>query len=171
MIHALVADGRAVRIFEAGPAVRSIEEIAVFHNDASHGHERDLAADRPGRTINAASRMRQTYEPRMSRSEHAMQLWLRTVGSDVLDILQSRESELLVLVAAPRMLARLRKALPPTVRKAVAEEVSLDLVHQPALALEARLRPALRAAVRSRLRAEPIYRAPPSRKRQRSSTV
>lgn len=31
--------------------------------------------------------------------------------------------------------------------------------------------PTLRAAVRSRLRAEPVYRPPPSRKRERRSTV
>ena len=93
MIHALVSDARTVRIFEAAAAVRSIAEIAVFHNEASHWHERDLATDRPGRTINGASRQHQAYEP------------------------------------------------------------------------------TLRAAVRSRLRGEPVYRPPPSRKRDRRSTV
>lgn len=150
MLHALVADARAVRIFEAGSAVRSIDEIAVFHNKASHGHERDLVADRAGRTIHGAARMHQAYAPRTSATEHALQVWLKAVGVAVRDLLQSRESELLVLVASPRMLARLRKSLPATVRKAVAEEVPLDLVHQPTLALKTRLRLTLRAAVRSR---------------------
>ena len=170
MIHALVADARAIRVFEADSSVRSLTEIAVFHNEAAHGHERDLVSDRPGRTINGASHMHQAYEPRTSATGHALEVWLKTVGIAVRELLQSRESELLVLVAAPRLLAQLRKSLPPAVRKAVAEEIALDLVHQPALALEARLRPALRTAVRSRLRAEPVYRAPASRKRVRRST-
>jgi protein required for attachment to host cells len=171
VIHALVADSRAIRIFEADPSVRSLDEIAVFHNEASHGHERDLVSDRPGRTINTASGMHHAYQPRTRASEHALQMWLRTVGSAVRDLLLSRDSELLVLVASPRVLPRLRKSLPAAVRKAVAREVPLDLVHQPAAALKKRLRPALRAAVRSRLLAEPVHRPPAARKRERQSSV
>ena len=53
MIHALVADTRTIRVFEASPPGRTLAEFAVF--DAAAGrHERDLFSDRPG-----ASSMRQ----------------------------------------------------------------------------------------------------------------
>ena len=152
MIHAIVADARTVRVFEGSPPGRALAEVAVFRNQAGGHHERDLVSDRPGRVVNSASGARQAYEPKVRASQHVMQRWLRAIGPSLEDLLEVRSSESLVLVASPRMLAQLRKALPVAVRKRVTGEVRLDLAQQPLGELKKRLQPALRAAAIKALR-------------------
>ena len=146
MIHAIVADSRTVRVFEGSPAGRALAEVAVFRNRAAGHHERDLVSARPGRVINRASGAHQAYEPRVRASQHVMQTWLRAIGPSLKGLLEARSNESLVLVASPRMLTQLRKALPAAVSKRVTGELRLDLAQQPLGELKKRLQPALRAA-------------------------
>jgi protein required for attachment to host cells len=147
MIHALVADRRTIRVFEtSGGAAPS--EVAVLRNPAAVRHERDLVSDRPGRVINRASGAHQAYEPKRSAAEHAMQLWLKQVGPSIRELVQSRRSDGLVLVASPRMLPHLRMSLPGGIRKLVAREMPFDLTHASAADLKRRLRPVMAAATR-----------------------
>ena len=148
MMHAIVADSRTVRVFEGSPASRALAEVAVFRNQAAGHHERDLVSARAGRVINRASGAHQAYEPKVRASQHVMQTWLRAIGPSLKGLLEDRSSESLVLVAAPRMLAQLRKALPAAVSKRVTGELRLDLAQQPLGELKKRLQPALRAARR-----------------------
>jgi protein required for attachment to host cells len=143
MIHAIVADARTVRVFEASPRGRALVEVAVFRNQAAGHHERDLVSDRPGRVVNSASGAHQAYEPKVRASQHSMQSWLRAIGPALKEFLETRHNESLVLVAAPRMLAQLRKALPVAVSKRVTSEVRLDLAQHPLGELKKRLLPAL----------------------------
>lgn len=169
MIHALVADTRTIRVFEGSPPAKALTEIAVFHNEAAGRHERDLVSDRPGRVVNGASGMHQAYEARTRPTQHAMETWLKAIGSSLQDLLKDRSSDCLVLVAAPRMLAQLRKSLPASVRKRVADELPLDLAQQPLADLKKRLQPALAAAARKVLQAHAVYRPVTLRKRARRS--
>lgn len=153
MIHAIVADARTVRVFEGAPPGGVLAEVAVFRNQAGGHHERDLVSDRPGRVVNSASGAHQAYEPKVRASQHVMQSWLRAIGPSLKDLLEVRSNESLVLVASPRMLAQLRKALPVAVRKRVTGEVRLDLARQPLGEVKKRLQPALRAAAIKVLRA------------------
>ena len=158
MIHIVIADARTLRIFESAGSTRTLEEIAVFRNVAAGRHERDLVSDRPGRVVNSAARTPQSYEPRTRARLHSMQAWLRDLRPSLRELLRSRRSEGVVLVAAPRMLGELQRQLPPDIRKQVAGALPLDLARQPLAALKKRLQPAVRAAVRDALHAQPIYR-------------
>lgn len=153
MIHAIVADSRTVRVFEGSPPGRALAEVAVFRNRAGGHHERDLVSDRPGRVVNSASGARQAYEPKVRASQHVMQNWLRSIGPSLKALLEARSNESVVLVASPRMLAQLRKALPAAVSKRVRGELRLDLAQQPLGELKKRLQPALRTAAIKSLRA------------------
>jgi protein required for attachment to host cells len=148
MIHALVADTRSIRVFEASDRAGAPLEVAVLRNPDAGRHERDLVSDRPGRVINGASGGHQAYEPRVSAKEHAMQVWLRQIGPSIRELIDSRQGDGLVLVAAPRMLASLRRSLPASIRKRVAGEMPLDLTKSSAANLKKRLGPAMAAAAR-----------------------
>jgi protein required for attachment to host cells len=152
MIHAIVADTRTVRVFEGSPARAGLTEVAVFRNQAAGQHERDLVSDRPGRIIHGSSGAHTAYEPKVPASRLVMQAWLKAIGPSLRDLLETRSSESIVLVASPRMLAQLRKALPAAVSKRVAAEVRLDLAQQPLGELQKRLLPALRAAAVKQVR-------------------
>src|SRR5690349_10251534 len=100
MMHALVADTRSIRIFEASGGAGAPWEVAVLRNAAAGRHERDLVSDRPGRVINGASGAPQAYERKASAKQHAMQVWLKEVGPSLRELIESRRSEGLVLVAS-----------------------------------------------------------------------
>lgn len=148
MIHALVADRRSIRVFEASQAAAAPAEVAVLRNPDAGRHERDLISDRPGRVVNGAAGRRQAFEPKSSPMQHAMEVWLKQIGPSLRELIDSRHSDAVVLVAAPRMLANLRKSLPATVRKRVKGQIGLDLARANVASLKKRLGPAMAAAAR-----------------------
>jgi protein required for attachment to host cells len=148
MIHALVADTRSIRVFEASAGAPSPAEVAVLRNPEAGHYKRDLVSDRPGRVINSASGRHQAYEPKASPKQHAMQVWLKQIGPSLSELIDSRQGDGVLLVAAPRMLASLRKSLPASIRKRVAGEMRVDLTHASVASLKKRLGPAMVAAAR-----------------------
>jgi protein required for attachment to host cells len=157
MIHVLVADTRTVRVLE-GSTSGTLVEVVTYRNPVLVRHERDLVSDRPGRVTNPAGRKPQTYEPKVSAKRHSTVTWLKAIGTPLQRAVADRNTDGVVLVAAPRTLAQLRKCLPPSLRKLVAAELPLDLARQPLSALRKRLQPTFRAAARKASRAEPVYR-------------
>lgn len=148
MIHALVADTRSIRVFETSNVSGAPAEVAVLRNpDAGH-HRRDLVSDRAGRAINSSSGQHQAYEPRTNPMQHATQVWLKQIGPSLSELIDSRHGDAVVLVAAPRMLASLRKSLPASLRKRVKGEMRLDLAQANLASLKRRLGPAMAAAAR-----------------------
>jgi hypothetical protein len=167
MIHVIVADTRTLRIFEAPSAENALREAVVYHNIAAVRHERDLVSDRPGRVINRAAGVHQTYEPRVHAREHAMQQWLRTSGTQLSELLEAHGNQCVVLVASPRMLAQLKSALPASVRRRIYAQVPLDLARAKPAELSIRLRPAIRTAIRKAVHAETGYRSVQARGTER----
>jgi protein required for attachment to host cells len=172
MIHLLLADTRTLRVLEGtGTALNALTEVVTFRNPEAARHERDLGSDRPGRVINGPSGIHQAYERSVSAKQHSMTTWLKGIGPSLQNFLASRSSTGVVLVAAPRTLAQVRKCLPVALNKRVVGELRLDLAQRPLGALRKRVQPALRAAELKLARSEPMYRrATPARRERRAAT-
>jgi protein required for attachment to host cells len=164
MFHVLIAGNETVRVYETSPTGGALHELAVFHNQVAHQHERDLVASRPGRVVNRAAGIRQAYDPKVTEKQHQTQRWLKLVGVQLQLLLARARSDALILVASPRMLAELRRHLPVRVRALIHAELARDLAHLPKNMLAQRLQPTLRAAARSALRSQPVYRRLPARR-------
>lgn len=158
MIHAIVADNRRVRLFEA-VADRAPIELVIFANPAGGKLERDLVSDRPGRRVNTASGAHQTLQNHSPASEHALQLWLKSIAPPLREMLEARSSTGLILFASPRLLSMLRRCLPAPVRRLVRNEVTLDLARQPSGALRKRIEPTLRVTGKQLAKPELIHRS------------
>jgi protein required for attachment to host cells len=167
MIHIVVADARTLRVFAGSISPRTFEEVTVFRNVAAGRHERDLVSDRPGRVINGAAGVHQAYSPRTSAKEHSQQMWLRSIGQPLRELLDARGGAGLLLVAGPRTLSQLRKCLPQSILQTVVAEVPLDVARQSSSELRTRLQGAIRAATLRTLRTEPGYQPLISRGRAR----
>jgi protein required for attachment to host cells len=150
MFHVIVADAKTVRVFESEAENRGLGELAVFHNPDAKAHERDLVADRPGRIASSANKARQAYAPKASARQYALERWLKLIGAQLRSLLAARRSEGVALVAAPRLLAQLRDALPARVSDLPRVELSRDLAKQPLASLERRTQPTLRELRRLR---------------------
>jgi protein required for attachment to host cells len=116
MLHVVLLDNRRLRILRRDPDDALIEMYAVEDPEAV-AHERDLRADRPGRTVNAASGSRVALQPKHSARSISLQRWLKTVGMKLSAFLAEGQSDGLVLVASARLLGLLKAALPTEVRR------------------------------------------------------
>ena len=149
MFLAILADNQTLRVIEVAPIGMALREVAEFRNRAAACHERDLVTARPGRVFNRAAGTRQAYEPKTSAKQTLTRRWLKAVGVQVQSLLSERGVQALILVAAPRMLAEMRRALPASVLTQVRAQLARDLIHQPNMILRKRLQPCVRAAMRA----------------------
>lgn len=155
MFHLIVADSKSLRVLEFDGERERLDELAVFHNPDARAHERDLVADRPGRTASSASGARQAYEPKSSARRHALERWLKLVGSQLRTLLTGRRSEGVVLIGAPRMISLMRARLPARVEALPRVELSRDLAKLPIGELTRRVQPAIRELRRLHARTRP----------------
>jgi protein required for attachment to host cells len=151
MIYIVLIDSRRLRILREDPDGVLVEQLTTEDRDAV-AHERDLRSDRAGRVVNAAAGARVTLGPRSSSRSIAVQRWLKSIGVQLRELIQSANDGI-VLVASARLLGLLRVNLPVEVRRAVVAEVTRDLAKQGVVALEKRLRPTLLKVRATKLRA------------------
>jgi protein required for attachment to host cells len=89
---------------------------------------RDIFADKPGRTQESATTGRHAMEqPDYRRIEKAM--FAREVAKRIDEALENNGCRRLLLIAPPQTLAELRQALSPKSRGAVMAELDKDLTH------------------------------------------
>lgn len=90
---------------------------------------RELVSDKPGRAFNSADGTRSTRDPQTDPHEFEK---TRFAG-EIVDFLdkQSRRYERLILVSPPKMLGRLRRQLPQTIKDKVDGEIDKELAHLP----------------------------------------
>ncbi len=148
MIHVLIADGSIARLYEVSGPARALSEIVDFGNAIAKLHERDLVSSKPGRSFNRNSGGRQTFAPHATEKQHLTHRWLGGVAQALQPLLRSRDSEGLILVASPRLLAEFRPLLPKALRAKVLVEYARNLAGLPIATLTQRLRPTVLSAVR-----------------------
>jgi protein required for attachment to host cells len=121
----IAADSSRARILQVTDRQRHLAEIDDLLNPAARADERELVSDAHARfhdTSGPASDREET-----SAAEHATDLFAKRLG-DYLDKARTdHRYDRLHLVAPPRFLGLLRKALGKEVQKLVTEELPKDL--------------------------------------------
>jgi protein required for attachment to host cells len=160
MLHLVIIDSKVARIL-ALDFHGTLMEVDELRNASAVAHESDLVSDRPGRVINGASGSHVALASKQSPRATSLQRWLNGVATHLRMFSASSSSEGLVLVASPRLLASLRRALSAEVGRRVLLEIPRDLAKHPLPALQRRLVPTLRSAVK-RARHSPLLYRPPT---------
>ncbi|HEY5558141.1 MAG TPA: host attachment protein [Steroidobacteraceae bacterium] len=142
----VVADQGEARLYLLlSPA--SLRLVARHENPAAHLHDRDLKSDRPGRVYNSAAAPRgrrgamahhATGGERTPRRQLAA-VFARRIAREIAAAAKASPFDRLILVAEPRFLGTLRKALPAGLRAKVTTQIASDLMHLPAAQLRARV--------------------------------
>jgi protein required for attachment to host cells len=142
-IWVVVADEAIARILEwpeVGDELESVEEIT---DPLAHARSGDLRRDALGRRAGSANqgsrqntpqhRLRSGSSATASAGEDEQHLeageFAKRVAAHLAEALQQKRYNDLRVVAAPRFLGLLRKALRPEVSAAVTQEVDKDFVH------------------------------------------
>jgi protein required for attachment to host cells len=138
-VRILIADQSEARFQDCIGGTRPVARAQALLNGSAHHHERDLGTDRPGRIFSGHPRVhgQRTAAVRHSAGEentarrHALEGFVRRIVAELERARIANEFQRLVLVAAPAMLGRLRRALTPALRARLAGSVAKDIVHQP----------------------------------------
>jgi protein required for attachment to host cells len=133
-LRVVVADEREANFFDITKPQADLSARGSLHNDAARP-DRELETDRPGRRFGGGDDNRHAVDGERSTELHEMELFALEVARTVDGARTRREFDRLVLIAAPRMLGLLRKALPAPCRSVVAAEVPKDFVHHDAAAI------------------------------------
>ena len=121
----IAADSSRARILQVMDREEHLSEIEDLLNPAARADERDLISD-------AHPRFRGTSGPASDReetsaAEHATDLFAKRVSDYLESARNAHRYDRLHLVAPPKFLGQLRKALGKEVQKLVSEELPKDL--------------------------------------------
>lgn len=131
----LVADGRkALLLVNRGDNVHPDLHVAKVLEAPANPSTAQQGADRPGRAISPDGR-----RAAVGQTDWHAQAEAAFAGTVVDTLFASDRPKHLIVVAAPRFLAELRKKLPPAVKKAVQAEIEKDLTHLPVHEIEKHL--------------------------------
>ncbi|MBN8997215.1 MAG: host attachment protein [Rhizobiales bacterium] len=134
----VVCDGAKALIFEnAGDA--EFPDLRMQHAEEQPDlPTRDIGTDAPGRAANSVGSARSAMEQPDYHDQSETQFLADLAGRLDRAVQEGRAREL-AIVAPPRALGKLRKALSPHVQKAVVAEVDKDLVGLPVKDIEKHL--------------------------------
>jgi protein required for attachment to host cells len=142
----VVADQGEARLYLLLPPA-SLRLIGRHENPAAFLHDRDLKSDRPGRVYNSAAAPRgrrgamahhATGGERTPRRQLAT-VFARQIAGEIKTATKAKLFDRLILIAEPRFLGTLRRALPATLRAKVAVQIAKDLMHLPSAQLRIRV--------------------------------
>jgi len=125
----VVADAAHARVFTRSGTRGALVEYRDMVHPASQLHDRDIASDRQGRTLD---RSRGGARHAMEPTTHPKDLAGEVFAREVVDLIESGRNsgtfDELVLIAAPHFLGLLRQGLGEATRRLVVGEVAKDLV-------------------------------------------
>jgi protein required for attachment to host cells len=159
----VVADEAIARILEwpqSGDELQSVDEIT---DAAAHADNADLRRDAYGRRAGSAPQGSQQNSPHAlrgaasvtssageSETHQEAEIFARRVAQHLTQARHAQRFDELHLVAAPRFLGLLRKALPAEISKLVTEEIDKDFAHLENADISRRLMAEAHAAPSSR---------------------
>ena len=132
----VVADEAIARIMQQRPEDKGLNAVEELTDPDAHARESDLRRDafgRRGMTVTASAGDDEKHKE--------ADAFATDVAAALDKALQQGRYTRLILIAAPRFLGLLRKAVSPGVAAAIERELDKDLVHETHEELAARLRP------------------------------
>ena len=137
-IRVVVADQSEARLFDALEHGLALRHVSTLVDPDGRKHEHDLVTDRAGSGV-SGGHGHYALQHRSSHKEHEIGLFASQIAGRLAADFQSGQYDDIALVAAPRFLGALRKALPPALHVRVKHEIHHDLVHQSEAVIRAHL--------------------------------
>lgn len=125
----LIADGARARVLlNAGPG-KGLAPVPKAVFEAPHPPDRDINADRPGRTFDSAGQGRHAMEPQTSPHRANKAAFAKTLADFLTAEKARRAFDRLIIVAPPAALGDLRAKLSKDVQAIVQAELPKDLTN------------------------------------------
>ena len=132
--HILIGDGKkAFILFNEGTAERPSLTVETMLNHADR-RTRELGVARPGRVFASVGSRRSATEE-TDWHQRAEDEFIRDVMMHLVDLDKREKLRKLVLVAPPRAMAELRRALPTSFTSRITAEIAKDLTNHSVTAI------------------------------------
>jgi protein required for attachment to host cells len=118
----------AATIFASHGTDQPLQVVREIEHPEGRLKTGDIEADRPGRAFDRAGQGRHAMSPEESPTEHVDQRFVATLAHDLEHARHVGEFSHVILVAAPKLLGKLRAELSENTRKVVLHELAKDLV-------------------------------------------
>lgn len=125
----VVADGKRARLLDYRGPNQPLELMPDGEMETEAPPTREIGTDQPGRTKDRMTSFPHPMEPRVDFHEQAEMRFLDQVAERLNLAVARNEVERLVLIAPPKALGELRRALDSEARKRVIGEIDKDLTH------------------------------------------
>jgi protein required for attachment to host cells len=127
----LIADGARARVLQNSGPGKGVQQVVGCDYRTSHEADREIRADRPGRTFDSAGAGRHAMEATSSPHRMAKDDFARALMSDLERKHATGNFDRLLIVAPPRALGDLRHHIPGALKSVLVGEVHKDLTHVP----------------------------------------
>lgn len=122
----VVADHQCVKTFENNGPGRGLSPVGQMTFETRLEPSREINTDRPGRKPAQGGAVR-SMTPATDPHRAAGEAFVAQIAQSLTDAARENNFRRLILIAPPRALGELRKALPDTVRALVSAEIDEDL--------------------------------------------
>jgi protein required for attachment to host cells len=128
-IRIVVADQAEARFFNATDHGLALMPAGTLHDPDGRKKEHELVTSGPGSGV-SGGHGHYALQPRSSHKEHDVELFAKKIASALVSASEAGEFDDIALIAGPRFLGALRKAIPPALHTKIRHEIHHDLVHQ-----------------------------------------
>ena len=119
----IVADNARARIFSSHSIINQLEEVEGFVHPEARSSNSELVGDSSGKSVDQHG----SLDPATSATDHEEQAFARLLGRHLKALHNEQHFEQLILIASPRFLGMLRKALPGPLEQLVTQTIDKDL--------------------------------------------
>ncbi len=143
----IIADSSEARIYAAGAAASHLTLLATLRNPSARIPEQELLTGRGGSRFNRSGGHYQALAPTSRVHRERFEQFAKTIAT-----VAAREcgtTEQLALIAAPRLLGLIQRAMSGSARARLARAVPRDVTHESAARLRTRLQRELGSTARA----------------------
>lgn len=127
----LICNATGARIVEQNGVRGDLVEVAGTEFNDTHIHNRDIVADRPGRSFDSEGSGRHAMSPSSDPQKLREQAFLAELADFAANQHADGRFDRLIVVASPSALGYLRSILSDAVRHAISAELAKDLTKVP----------------------------------------
>ncbi len=127
----VVADHQRARIYENDGPGKGLQHVGGHDLETHLPPDREIMADKPGRSHESATTGRHAMEPRTDAHRLEGRRFVETVVASLDEAAKRGDYDRLIVIAPPRALGEFRDALPDRVRQRVSAELAEDLTKTP----------------------------------------
>ncbi len=124
-IRVIVADNARARIFTSHSVLTRLEELEGFAHPEARLSNQELVGDSAGKSVDQHG----SLQPATMPTEHEAESFARLLGNHLKELHNQQHFDQLMLIAPPRFLGLLRKALPGPLDQLVTKSIDKDLTN------------------------------------------